>query len=871
MTSTNKFLASNQGKNPIIAPLNSAEKALIVHESRSDRPQVHASTERALILRKAAGELVVSRKIGGQEKLALLADELMTTAIRPRMDMEELLRIADSQLWLHLSEVSNLKDPLFFYDDIMATIESRLESVPDKDGRKSNFVINPQWIASVIGSRLYLTHRRLHNLYLLSAGWRIVKTVLRELKTMHIDASEVREQLGRNVKLRSKYLLLYDMVTTLARLGQQRVANIAAATPHYAGFFRLVKLNGAKEDTEPRLEFDRQNANLRQLRQAHKSFIDAIVLELTLPNSQYPPYVLMTLLRDATDECKKEETRFSQTLWDAIGDFATTIQVLDMIEGPLLNEQGDNWLRNSVLSKEYVEFLRMQDLSQEAIKASPSWSTCFGRLIDTKDKDCLDLLWKTINESYRKATGRNVEALWSLQGEMQRPAQWFFKSNAYMDDDNSDGDDRALVPHPAAMSKSNRDTDRLRITSGQRADDDDDDDMPELICLSDSSEDPDLDTFERSPDNDGGYESDFDEAEDEMYQEDLHEAMDQMIDMFLDANSELLEQERNSSNPFVRMFANLRDRYFASNSTLHPDEKSRTPYKSRFGGQPHQATPASDNQPTETDPSKPLESRPQGMTIGDVEDEDEDEDEEVHPKKKKKKKKKRSKKSLDHPQKGHEDEGKDQDHPPRSPVVHVAPSVHSPSSVQLPQSSPPPAPSPTRASRVSSTNSPPGKPRFTAVKQSEESSYSQVSLPLPELAQSARSYIQAENLNVERNKIKSRPSFASKLFSPGGDNKFNTKDEEQTSKKKTFLQNIKKINLPKKAGELMHRLIGSTSGKTHAKKTMKWDDFVKVAHPDTTLQRHHLRDFGKKLTRMYGWREEMFSTFGVEENEPYED
>lgn len=75
-----------------------------------------------------------------------------------------------------------------------------------------------------------------------------------------------------------------------------------------------------------------------------------------------------------------------------------TIRALDMIESPLLNEQGDAWLRNSVLSKDYIELLKMQDLSQRVIEDTSSWSTCFDRLIDTKDKACLDLLWKTINE-----------------------------------------------------------------------------------------------------------------------------------------------------------------------------------------------------------------------------------------------------------------------------------------------------------------------------------------------------------------------------------------------------------------------------------------------------------------------------------------
>lgn len=70
----------------------------------------------------------------------------------------------------------------------------------------------------------------MHNLYLLAACWKVVKNIIKELKVMHFDASEVHEQLARNIKLRDKYLLLYDVITTLARSGQQRIANITAAT-----------------------------------------------------------------------------------------------------------------------------------------------------------------------------------------------------------------------------------------------------------------------------------------------------------------------------------------------------------------------------------------------------------------------------------------------------------------------------------------------------------------------------------------------------------------------------------------------------------------------------------------------------------------
>ena len=47
---------------------------------------------------------------------------------------------------------------------------------------------------------------------------------------MGLDDNDVRGQLRMNEKMRAKYLLLYDIVTTVARMGQQRVANLTAAS-----------------------------------------------------------------------------------------------------------------------------------------------------------------------------------------------------------------------------------------------------------------------------------------------------------------------------------------------------------------------------------------------------------------------------------------------------------------------------------------------------------------------------------------------------------------------------------------------------------------------------------------------------------------
>lgn len=73
-SSASKAFLLNQDR--MAATPNLTGKALIVHKNHragSGECEIHASTERALVLRKAAGELVVSRKISGPEKLVLLA------------------------------------------------------------------------------------------------------------------------------------------------------------------------------------------------------------------------------------------------------------------------------------------------------------------------------------------------------------------------------------------------------------------------------------------------------------------------------------------------------------------------------------------------------------------------------------------------------------------------------------------------------------------------------------------------------------------------------------------------------------------------------------------------------------------------------
>ena len=58
------------------------------------------------------------------------------------------------------------------------------------------------------------------------------------------------------------------------------------------------------------------------LRDSYKNYVDSIVIELCLPGSTYPKYVLMTLLEEAIEESPKEAKRFPQAMFDVLGDFS---------------------------------------------------------------------------------------------------------------------------------------------------------------------------------------------------------------------------------------------------------------------------------------------------------------------------------------------------------------------------------------------------------------------------------------------------------------------------------------------------------------------------------------------------------------------
>jgi hypothetical protein len=58
------------------------------------------------------------------------------------------------------------------------------------------------------------------------------------------------------------------------------------------------------------------------IRDAYRSFLDSIMVELCLPSSPLPKRVLFQILSEAVAEAPREAKRFPQVLWDAVGDLS---------------------------------------------------------------------------------------------------------------------------------------------------------------------------------------------------------------------------------------------------------------------------------------------------------------------------------------------------------------------------------------------------------------------------------------------------------------------------------------------------------------------------------------------------------------------
>jgi len=142
---------------------------------------------------------------------------------------------------------------------------------------------------------------------------------------------------------------------------------------------------------------------------AHRSLIDAIIIELVLPESRYEPYILTAVLRDALDTTPGEEAKkFSQAVFDALGKFVALVEMKDMLLGQLYGPEGDEWLKmpRKEAAGEIDEFF---DAISQSLKASAlynRWQSWAYPLRKTKSQTQLEDLWKQINTVRRFSRGR---------------------------------------------------------------------------------------------------------------------------------------------------------------------------------------------------------------------------------------------------------------------------------------------------------------------------------------------------------------------------------------------------------------------------------------------------------------------------------
>ena len=162
---------------------------------------------------------------------------------------------------------------------------------------------------------------------------------------------------------------------------------------------------------EPSVAFDWAG-----LKDACKSFLDSIIIELCFPKAPYPKQILYHILHDAVDESPKEAKRFPQSMWDAVGDLSVSLylqgslgqsrptftqvslELQDLLESPLLGPQGEK-LRTlpRQMPEQYERWLDAQIYSNQASGSCANFKDLINPLERTKDSFVLDNMWKFIN------------------------------------------------------------------------------------------------------------------------------------------------------------------------------------------------------------------------------------------------------------------------------------------------------------------------------------------------------------------------------------------------------------------------------------------------------------------------------------------
>ncbi|KAJ4483176.1 hypothetical protein J3R30DRAFT_3697951 [Lentinula aciculospora] len=821
--------------------ISTGPKGVQNHHGKHDERQreVRPTTERALVLRngkygsQGTGEMILMTKMMGREKLDLLAEDLVEKASKSLLTpfrLELCIKLAESQLSENLDDIANLKDSDLFFSIIEEEIKSRNAS----DTKQKNGIDpmnNSSYIAQIISDRI-------HNAYLLGSAWKIVVDLLYVLQEGGLSDESVIPTLKRDNALRSQYLLLYDLVIILVDLNQTKFSVLATTTPHYACYFKETTSGTGEKG----FFFD-----WSETRKACSSFLDSIIVELCFPRAPYPKTVLYGILHDAIAECPRDAKRFPQMLWDSVGDLSVSVQLQQILETPLLSPNGKVW-KAEVRQKygPYEKWVAAQLYSQIASDGWTNFKEMVFPLHFTKAKDVLNIVWKTINGNYNAICGEDIDALWGLTEVLSPTPHWHsYRLVRRGGDDDDDGP-------PKSSDKTRK---PLAITYSEGSDDS----MPFLEEVSDSDTDSDNDWSDNaeheddgdSSDDENGYDTDQEITVGDM----LREAMDVVTAVNWqeppDKNDERdpFAAEDRKGNPFLKLLGSLRGRMFTKSSKLKTAIASENPLTIK---------PA-------TSGSASADRSKGGLIIEEV---SEEEDDIPHVKKKKKKRPKKKKKQPS----AFDGDG---DVPVISEVVTPPPPSLSP------------AASPAPAAKAQ-TKAPSSLVKSKVAVHASPSTTSLYPLETVTTAQSARSYLQSEQLDAPRTKVKSRSAQAS-LF-PSTKGLFNKFGVGKEKKKDTLVDKKERrawfANLGKKTRTYLHQILNTADDETKGTTGMKWDTFVKALtdlgftyvpstagssvrfdppdsrdrsisfhkpHPDSTIGPVLLKKFSKKLRTYYGW------------------
>lgn len=139
------------------------------------------------------------------------------------------------------------------------------------------------------------------------------------------------------------------------------------------------------------------------LMSAHRSLIDATILELVLPQSTYPPHILFAILSDALSTTPHEEVRrFSQAVVDDLGNLSVLIEMRSILEGPILaaGKDGMAWIE-APRSDPEGEVDAFYDAMQKSATVGPlkanRWQHLVWPLHQTKNGTVLQELWEAVD------------------------------------------------------------------------------------------------------------------------------------------------------------------------------------------------------------------------------------------------------------------------------------------------------------------------------------------------------------------------------------------------------------------------------------------------------------------------------------------